>query len=200
MILARKLKFFTILWTHRWNRNKEYNQQTQRSAPGRDGISSKNIKLITDSISYPLANVINLPFEQGVFPDELKIAVITPLYKAKDPISSTTTVLSHFYLCFLKSLNASCSMAYWILSTHWGRATHICVGKLTTIGSDNGLSPGRRQAIIWTIAGILLLGPLGTYFSEILIRIQTFSFKKMHLKMSSAIWRPFVSAWVCQQA
>ena len=52
--------------------------------------------------------------------------------------------------------------------------THICVGKLTIIGSDNGLSPGRRQAIIWTIAGILLIGPLGTNFSEILIDIQTF--------------------------
>ena len=70
--------------------------------------------------------------------------------------------------------------------THWGRATHICVGKLTTIGSDNGLSPGRRQAIIWTIDGILLIGYLGTNFSEILIAILSFSFKKMHLKMSSA--------------
>ena len=49
----------------------------------------------------------------------------------------------------------------------------------------------RRQAIIWTNAGILLNGPWGTNFSEILIGIQTFSFKKMHLKMSSAIWRPF---------
>ena len=75
--------------------------------------------------------------------------------------------------------------------THWGRATHICLGKLTIIGSDNGLSPGRRQAIIWTIAGILLIGPLGTNFSEILIGIQTCSFKKMHLKMSSAKRRPF---------
>ena len=74
---------------------------------------------------------------------------------------------------------------------HWGRATHICVGKLTIIGSDNGLSPGRRQAIIWTIAGILLIGPLGTNFSEILIGIQTFSFKIMRLKVSSAKWRPF---------
>ena len=36
------------------------------------------------------------------------------------------------------------------LLTHWRQATHICVGKLTIIGSDNGLSPGRRQAIIWT--------------------------------------------------
>ena len=68
--------------------------------------------------------------------------------------------------------------------------THICVGNLTIIGSDNGLSPGRRQAIIWTNAGILLIGPLGTNFSEILIGIQTFSFKKMHLKMASAKWRP----------
>ena len=69
--------------------------------------------------------------------------------------------------------------------------THICVGNLTIIGSDNGLSPGRRQAIIWTNAGILLIGPLGTNFSEISIEMQTFSFKKMYLKVSSAKWRPF---------
>ena len=75
--------------------------------------------------------------------------------------------------------------------THWGRVTHICVGKLTIIGSDNGLSPGRRQAIIWTNAGILIIEPLGTNFSDILIGIQIFSFKKMRLKMSSAKWRLF---------
>ena len=60
---------------------------------------------------------------------------------------------------------------------------HICVGNLTIIGSDNGLSPARLQAIIWTSAGIFLIEPLGTDFSEILIGIQTFSFKKMRLKM-----------------
>ena len=64
--------------------------------------------------------------------------------------------------------------------------THICVGKQTIIGSDNGLSPGRRQAIIQTNAGILSVGPLGTNFNEISIRIQTFSLKKIRLKMSSA--------------
>ena len=74
--------------------------------------------------------------------------------------------------------------------THWGRVTHICVIKLTIIGSDNGLSPVRRQAIIWTNAEIMLIGPLGTNFSEILIEIFTFSFKKMRLKMSSGKWRP----------
>ena len=75
--------------------------------------------------------------------------------------------------------------------THWGRATHICVGKLTIIGSDNGLSPGRHQAIIWTNAGILLIRTLGTNFSEILGEIHSFSFSKIHLKMPSAKWRLF---------
>ena len=69
--------------------------------------------------------------------------------------------------------------------------THICVGNLTIIGSDNGLSPGRRQAITWTNVGILLIGPLGTNYSEMLIEIRTFSFKKIHFKMSSGKWRPF---------
>ena len=55
--------------------------------------------------------------------------------------------------------------------THWRRVTHICASKLTTIGSDNGLSPGRRQAIIWTNDGILLIQTLGTNFSEILSEI-----------------------------
>ena len=69
--------------------------------------------------------------------------------------------------------------------------THICVSKLTIIGSDNGLSPGRRQAIIWTNAGILLTRPLGTNFNEMVIEILTVTFMKMRLKVSSAEWRPF---------
>ena len=83
--------------------------------------------------------------------------------------------------------------------THWGRQTHICIGKLTIIASDNGLSPWRRQAIIWNNAGILLIGPLGTNFNEILIEIHTLSFKKMHFKISSAKWRPFcigLNVWI----
>ena len=45
--------------------------------------------------------------------------------------------------------------------TYWGRV-HICVGNLTIIDSNNGLSPGRHQAIILTNAGISLFGPLET--------------------------------------
>ena len=69
--------------------------------------------------------------------------------------------------------------------------TYICVGNLTNTGSDNGLSPGRHQTIIWTILGILLIGSLGTALNEILSEIHTSSIKEMHLKMSSAKCRPF---------
>ena len=75
--------------------------------------------------------------------------------------------------------------------THWGRVTHICVSKLTSIGPDNGLSPGRRQAIIWDNDIILLIWPLGTKLREILIAIRISSFKTIQLKMPYRKWRPF---------
>ena len=78
---------------------------------------------------------------------------------------------------------------------HWSWVTHKCINNQTIIGSDNSLSPDWRQAIIWTSAGILLIGPLGTKFSEILIAILTFSFIKMHwqsvvCKMTAILSQP----------
>ena len=56
--------------------------------------------------------------------------------------------------------------------------THMSKHKLNIIGSDNGLSPGQRQAIISTKAGILLIWPfIGTNVSEMLIKIHTSSKK-----------------------
>ena len=75
--------------------------------------------------------------------------------------------------------------------THWGRVMHTCISKLIIIGSDNGLSPGWCQADIWTNAGILLIGHSWTNFSEILIKIHTFSFRKMHFIMSFEKWQQF---------
>ena len=82
-------------------------------------------------------------------------------------------------------------MIHHSLIVHWGRVTHICISKLTIIGLDNGLSPSRRQAIAWTNARLLLTGPLGTNFSEILIKINIFLIQKMRSKMLSWKWRPF---------
>ena len=82
-----------------------------------------------------------------------------------------------------------------MILTHWGRVTHICATKLTTIGSDNGLSPGRRQAIIWTSVGILVIGPLGTNFSEIFNRnihifIQENAFENVVWEKAAILSRP----------
>ena len=88
------------------------------------------------------------------------------------------------------------AMVGWLngfILTPWGRMTYICVSKLTILGSDNGLSPGRRQPIIWTYDGILLFGQLGTNFSEISIeiyRIQENAFDIVVWKMAAILSRP----------
>ena len=107
-----------------------------------------------------------------------------------------------YYERYLGWWGLSDQQSFWVITlwdslTHWGRVTHICVGKLTQIGSDNGLSPGRRQAIIWTNTGILLIGPLGTNFSEISIGIQTFSFNKCTWTCRLRNGVHFVSASMC---
>ena len=88
---------------------------------------------------------------------------------------------------------------WYTLLTHWGRVTHICVSKLTVIGSGNGLSPGRRQLIVRTNAGILLIGPYDK-FQWHFNRNANFSLKKMHMKMSSENCRPLclgLNVWNC---
>ena len=65
--------------------------------------------------------------------------------------------------------------------------THIWDGKLSISESDNGLWPGRSQAIICNNATILWLGP----FNDNLLEIHTFSVKEMYLKMSSVKWHHF---------
>ena len=87
--------------------------------------------------------------------------------------------------------NTSPTFVWDLNLTHWARMVHICIDDLTIIGSDNGLLPGQCQVIIRINAGIWLIGPLGTNFSEISMIILTFSLKKMRLKMSSVKWQPF---------
>ena len=95
--------------------------------------------------------------------------------------------LGYFQIIYLISL---------ILSdlTHWGRGTHIFVCKLTIIGSDNGLLSQRRQSNIWTNAGILLIGTLGTNFSEILSEMHTVHSRKFIWKHRLRSGGHFVSS------
>ena len=75
--------------------------------------------------------------------------------------------------------------------------THKCVSKLTIVGLDNGLSPGRCQAIIWTNAGILLIGPLRINFSEILIENHIFIQENAFENVVCDIVGHFVSIPMC---
>ena len=88
-------------------------------------------------------------------------------------------MLSSIHRCFQAS-SSECDnlfdgVSFTLVLTHWGPVTHICVSKPTIIGSDNGLSPGRCWAIIWTNAGMLLIRTVGTNFNEILNQIHNFN-------------------------
>ena len=71
------------------------------------------------------------------------------------------------------------------IKTYWGRLVHICVSDLTIIGSDNGLSPGRRHVINRTNTIILLIEPFGIHFSD--IKIYENAFENVICKMAS-LW------------
>ena len=90
-------------------------------------------------------------------------------------------------LCINEICDDKCFLFYpgWV----WGCC--LCFPGYQQLHGFYFVLPGRHQAIIWTNAGILLIGPLGANVNEIFIEIHAFSFKKMHLKMSSANWRQF---------
>ena len=76
----------------------------------------------------------------------------------------------------------------------WGQVTHICVCKLTTISSDNRLLPDWRQAIMWTNAEMLLIGPTEISSSQQLnwksyIFIQENTFENVACKMAAILSR-----------
>ena len=81
--------------------------------------------------------------------------------KSENPQPMVVTILPP---CSGKQMWMWCSVvsspAWWLITpslclTHWGRVTDTCVSKSTIIGSDNGSSLGRRQAIVWANAAIL---------------------------------------------
>jgi len=58
----------------------------KKSAPGIDGFQPHIIKSVCSSFLKPLLYVLNLSFQQGVFPSELKAACVTPIFKGGDPL------------------------------------------------------------------------------------------------------------------
>ena len=180
--------------TRRWNLMKILQQRWYSNlytSPNLDQrLMTQNIVIFFTTIIIILVSICIIGTHT------ISIITIYKFYHRKKETTYTAHNTTLCYQCPISLLHAFCqnivaTVSFLETLTHWGRVTHICVGNLTIIVSDNGLSPGRRQAIVCTNAGILLIGPLGTNFSEILIGIHKFSFTKMHLKMSSAKWGPF---------
>ena len=55
-----------------------------KSSSGYDGISNKLLKLLSNSIAYPLSIIFNQSILTGIYPDKMKLAEVIPLYKGKD--------------------------------------------------------------------------------------------------------------------
>ena len=101
-----------------------------------------------------------------IFVNEMcSIRIYTPVKFVRQCPVGKKSALVHWYIYAAAGLN---------VLIHWGRVTHICVSKLAINGSDDDLSPGRRQAIIWTNAEILLIGPLGTTWQIAVRRLLKF--------------------------
>ena len=128
-------------------------------------------------------SIINLVYHSNVFADISKSTYLWrwisfPLYLTYLLIGSwfpvqidfakqSNWVRYYIFICFMLCDLAAGAARHTHLN-HWGRMTHICVGKPIIIASRNGLSPGRRQVIICTNPAILSIGPNGAYFNEVL--------------------------------
>ena len=176
-------------------------------------ISNCCLSLILYWHSYKNRVQISTPRTAWTIFINLKQWIVTRYYKftVQNTLEASLKFSENIYSTFLSSqliyvaiVNNKCksndnlTRAVAFL-THLGRVKHICVSKLIIIGSDNGLSTGRRQAIIWTSAGVLLIGPLGRNFTE--IEIYSFSFWRnwsgLYINQLTIIIYPVYWWWAC---
>ena len=143
-----------------------------------------------------------------------------PIYKAVINFDSLYIWMIIFFFCFSLARRKSrrrgyvyfCCATSWFflccsyISLLWYQddqgmmAYYKLWWSLTIIGPDNGLSSIQCQAIICTKAGFLSIGPWGINSSKILIKIKTFLFKKILLKMlfkmATILYQPQINVWV----
>ncbi len=112
---SRNLTFENYL-DHKYNHNFQFqnvdeefvtsiiNKLAPKTSCGFDGISTKLIKTLQDTIVKPITLIINQMLFTGIFPDKLKVAKVIPVHEKEDEEFSQTTgrfhycLLSHKYL------------------------------------------------------------------------------------------------------
>ena len=100
---------------------------------------------------YLMKNLYRLKSYKSIYTCIYKVKNLLKINMCAPICSKYESTLLHHILMGHGYFNAQS------LSHNRYRVTHICVSNLIFIGSDNGLSPGRRQAIIWTNAGSVWL-------------------------------------------
>ena len=88
--------------------NKVIDKMTCKSSSGIDEINIKVIKYVAPYISIPLSHIFNLTFATGKIPDDLKVALVTPVYKASGKMFIPITDLSQPFRVFLNYLKSLC--------------------------------------------------------------------------------------------
>ena len=61
----------------------------KNGAPGWDDITMKSLNCIINHLSEALSYICNLSLTDGVFPTEMKLTKIVPIYKSNDPMEFT---------------------------------------------------------------------------------------------------------------
>ena len=83
----------------------ELKNMTSNKSCGYDGIRTNIVKLIAKENSKPLTHIFNLTFSTGIIPDNLKIALITPIFKGSDAMKFENYRPISVLACFLNYWN-----------------------------------------------------------------------------------------------
>ena len=103
--MGDKLEIFVFLslWIYITRSNKNHNG-TEKSASGFDDIDATLLKSVVPYIAQPLYCVWNLSLSEGIFPVQLKIANVLPLYKAADSVVFDNHWLVSMLVLYRRSL------------------------------------------------------------------------------------------------
>ena len=137
---------------------------------GYDNISNKLLKQIKHSILTPLTHIFNLSLKNGIFPDNMKLAEIIPLYKKREkvymenyrPISLLITISKLLEKCVYKRLYGFLDKNNILYKKQYGfRSNHSCEQAIQDLCSH--ILINKEKNLITTVIYLDLSKAFDTY-------------------------------------